>query len=101
MIEKIAQEWEIRGFSCDVWDDPPGKRWENYSHETDELFMLLKGEVELVINDKICKPIIDEVVLIPANTTHSVRNIGKKKSRWLYGYKIQNANTSSMADFNR
>lgn len=101
MEEKIAQEWHLRGFSCDVWVDPPGKRWEDFVHDVDELFLLVKGEVELVIAGKTILPKVDEVILIPANTKHSIRNLGATDSRWLYGYKLKNANESDMTDFNQ
>lgn len=101
MLDKISQEWQLRGFSCDIWVDQPGKRWEDYSHHVDELFMLLKGKVELEIAGKISHPDINEVILIPANTKHSVRNIGTGESKWLYGYKITETNESDMKDFNQ
>ena len=35
--EQIAADWETRGFSCDLWTDPPGQRWEDFTHATDEV----------------------------------------------------------------
>lgn len=101
MIEKIAEEWLIRGFTCDIWEARPGIFRENYSHKVDELFMLLDGEIELEINGEIRQANIDEIVFIPAHTKHSIRNIGRKKSHWLYGRRMDDANTESMAEFNR
>ncbi|XSG85624.1 MAG: hypothetical protein ACPW60_02645 [Methylohalobius sp. ZOD2] len=48
-MQKIAQDWKGRGFSCDLWVDSPGQRWEDF--------------------------------------VHSVRNIGGRTARWLYGYR--------------
>ncbi len=31
-IERIRADWRIRGFSCDLWVDPTGRRWENFVH---------------------------------------------------------------------
>lgn len=28
--KKIAAEWASGGFSCDLWTDPPGQRWEDF-----------------------------------------------------------------------
>ena len=28
--EQIAADWAARGFSCDLWTDPPGERWEAF-----------------------------------------------------------------------
>jgi hypothetical protein len=35
-IEQIRRDWDRCGFSCDVWIDPPGQRWEDYVQTTDE-----------------------------------------------------------------
>ena len=34
--EQVAADWANRGFSCDIWFDPPGRRWEDFTHVTDE-----------------------------------------------------------------
>jgi mannose-6-phosphate isomerase-like protein (cupin superfamily) len=86
-ISTIKDKWHARGFDCNLWTDPPQQVWENFSHATDELFMLLEGKIELEIAGKIKYPTIGEEVLIPAQAIHSVRNKGKSGSRWLYGYK--------------
>ena len=85
-VDSIKKDWHKRGFSCDLWVDPPGKVWEDYVHQTDELFMVLEGEVELEMGGTTFYPKSGEEILIPANEKHSVRNIGKVQSRWLYGY---------------
>ncbi len=88
---KVEKEWKERGFSCGLWIDPPGQLWENFRHETDELFMVVEGDVEIEMNGKVQRPKIGEEILIPANTVHTVRNAGRKTSRWLYGYKKKSA----------
>ncbi len=84
---KIASDWTSRGFSCDVWTDAPGQRWEDFTHATDELVTVLEGEMEFEIAGKVHHPKIGEELLIPAGAVHSARNIGKTTPRWLYGYK--------------
>ena len=87
-LQKIQKNWISRGFSFGVWNDTPGQKWENYSHEMDELFMVLGGKIELEISGKAAWcPEPGQEVFIPAHTKHSVRNIGKTHSRWLYGYR--------------
>jgi quercetin dioxygenase-like cupin family protein len=86
-IDVTRSNWRSRGFSCDVWTDPPGQTWEDYTHAVDELVMVLQGEVEFEINGKVFRPASGEELLIPAGNLHSVRNTGKTTSRWLYGYK--------------
>lgn len=84
---KAKKDWAARGFSCDIWVDPPGQVWENFVHDNDELVMLLEGEEEFEMNGKKYHPKIGEELLIPARTYHTARNIGKITSRWLYGYR--------------
>jgi mannose-6-phosphate isomerase-like protein (cupin superfamily) len=82
----VARGWRARGFSCDLWTDPPGQAWEDFRHATDELFMLVEGDVEVEIGGRRFRAVVGAEVLIPARTRHSVWNVGRTTSRWLYGY---------------
>ncbi len=84
---EVATRWRSRGFSCDLWVDPPGQCWEDFTHATDELVMVVEGEVEFEITGEVRRPAPGEELLIPAGAVHSVRNIGAGTARWLYGYK--------------
>jgi len=84
--DTIARRWRERGFSCGLWIDPPGERWEDYVHAVDELVLVVQGEVEFEVDGKVHRPGIGEELLIPAGARHSVRNVGARESRWLYGY---------------
>ena len=84
---QVEKDWEQRGFSCGLWIDPPGQVWEDYVHGTDELLMVLEGELELEMQGRTWRPKQGEEVFIPAQVTHSVRNVGGTTARWLYGYK--------------
>ncbi len=83
----VEQDWRTRGFSCSLWVDSPGQRWEDFTHSADELFMVLDGDVELELAGRVLRPPVGEEFLIPAGTKHSVRNLGGTVSRWLYGYR--------------
>ena len=83
----IAADWTKRGFSCDLWTDPPGQRWEDFTHATDELVTVLHGQMEFEIAGKVHHPKPGEELLIPAEKVHSARNIGMSTAHWLYGYK--------------
>src|SRR5262249_51072371 len=85
--DKIATIWARRGFSCDLCTDAPGQTWDDFTHATDELVVVLEGEMEFEIAGKVQHPKIGEELLIPADKVHSARNIGKTTARWLYGYK--------------
>ena len=82
----IADDWRERGFSCELWVDPPGQRWEDFTHATDELVVVLEGEMEFEIEGRVHHPKIGEELFIPAKAIHSARNVGKTVSRWLFGY---------------
>ncbi len=85
--QSISDSWAERGFSCDSWTDPPGQRWEAFTHATDEVVVVMEGTMEFEVDGEILHPAIGEEILIPAKTLHSARNIGSTTARWLYGYK--------------
>ena len=84
---QVENAWRQRGFSCGLWVDPPGQVWEDYVHQTDELVMVIEGDLELKFQGRRFHPAIGEEVLIPARVRHTVSNVGKTTARWLYGYK--------------
>jgi len=86
---EVRQRWAARGFSCDLWVDPPGRVWNDFVHDSDELVMLVEGEEEFEMNKRKYFLHIGEELLIPAGTTHTARNVGRTTSKWLYGYKRQ------------
>src|SRR5271166_4556187 len=65
---KIGDDWAFRGFSCDLWTDAPGQRWEDFRHPTDELVTVLAGQVEFEITGEIHHPQVGKELLIPAGT---------------------------------
>ena len=84
--EAIAADWTARGFSCELWTDPPGARWEDFVHSTDELVIVLDGDVEFEVEGRVVRPAAGEELLIPARAVHSARNVGSTVSHWLFGY---------------
>ena len=85
--EKIRENWESRGYSFGVFKDPPGRVWADFVHRTDEIVVLAGGDIEIEIEGKSQKPQIGDEVFIPANAIHTVKNLGKTKNVWYYGYK--------------
>ena len=83
----IEENWLSRGYSFGIFRDPPNQVWADFVHMTDELVVLAEGEIEIVIEGKVHRPRIGEEVFIPANASHTVRNIGSKGNVWYYGYK--------------
>lgn len=86
-IDQVTRDWHERGFSCSLWTDPPGQRWENFVHNEDELVIVLEGDMEFEVEGKVYHPKPGEELFIPAGAMHSARNIGSTTARWLYGYR--------------
>lgn len=84
--EAVAAEWRNRGYTCELWVDPPGQKWLDYAHNTNELVTVVEGQLKIAINDQeiIINP--GDELFIPKGVRHSVWNIHKGTSRWLYGY---------------
>jgi mannose-6-phosphate isomerase-like protein (cupin superfamily) len=69
--QQIAAQWADRGFSCDLWTDPPGQRWEDFTHATDELVTVLEGDMEFEVEGQVHHPGPGDELLIPAGAVHS------------------------------
>ena len=81
----IAKDWHARGFSCGLWIDHAGREWSNPEKETDELFMMVSGVLELELDGLSIRPSAGKEIRIPAGMPYTIRNIGGKTARWLYG----------------
>ena len=90
----VAKDWHARGFSCGLWIDHAGREWTCHPHETDELFMMMSGELELEMEGQSIQPSVGEEIRIPAGVPHIIRNVRGKTARWLYGQR-QEAITST------
>ena len=87
--EATRKDWNERGFSFEIFRDPPGQVWADFVHRTNELVMLAEGEIELEVEGKTQRPLICQEVFIPANSIHTVRNVGNINNVWYYGYRSQ------------
>lgn len=86
---EVQGRWRDRGFSCELWVDPPETIWEDFVHDTDELVLLLDGQVTIEIAGRILRLEPGKEVMLPAGVRHTVRNVGGTSARWLYGYRLQ------------
>ena len=86
-VSKVRADWRSRGFSCEVWTDPPGQVWADFVHDVDELVMTIDGNVEFEFGGKAYRPTPGEELVIPAGALHTVRNVGSTISHWLFGYR--------------
>ncbi len=84
--DAVAAEWRARGYSCGSFVDPPGRRWEDFVHDCNELVTVIEGRLEMVVSGKTMTLEPGDEVFIPKGALHSVRNIHHGTTAWLYGY---------------
>ena len=48
---------------------------------------MVEGDVEFEVDAKVHRLKSGEELFIPAGAKHTVRNVGRTESRWLYGYR--------------
>ncbi len=75
-----------RGYDCRLFTDPPGRPWEDFVHDCNELVIVTEGKFELEIAGWVIHPGPGDEAFIPAQAVHSVRNRHPGTTRWLYGY---------------
>lgn len=82
----VAADWRGRGYSCDLFVDPPGRAWRDFVHRCNELVTVVEGRLEITLADArfVAEP--GDEVFIPKGAQHSVCNIHPAATRWLYGY---------------
>lgn len=82
----VAGDWQRRGYSCNLFVDPPGQKWLDFVHATNELVTVVDGRLELTVGEIKLEVGPGDEVFIPAGARHSVRNIHDGTTRWLFGY---------------
>lgn len=83
---RIAADWRRRGYSCGAFEDPPGRAWEDFCHDCNELVAVLRGRLRLVVEGRETLLAPGDEAFIPRGALHSVYNIGGGRAVWLYGY---------------
>ena len=58
--DNVAADWNARGFTCDLWTDPAGQHWEDFTHATDELVIVLEGNMEFEVAGEVLHPKVGE-----------------------------------------
>lgn len=83
---EIMRSWRDRGYSCDVFTDPPGREWNDFVHGTNELITVVVGKLRVTIAgvETIAEP--GDELFIPKGAYHSVKNIHSSTTKWFYGY---------------
>ena len=84
--DQVAHDWKQRGYSCDLFTDPPGREWNDFVHTTNELVTVMVGKLRLTIGGEEIVAEPGDEVFIPKNVRHSVKNVSSSTTQWLYGY---------------
>jgi mannose-6-phosphate isomerase-like protein (cupin superfamily) len=84
--DEVARDWAARGYGCEWFVDPPGRAWNDFVHDTNELVTVVEGQLELSVLGQVLRVGPGDEVLIPRGAVHSVRNVHSGTTRWLYGY---------------
>ncbi|WP_422365486.1 cupin domain-containing protein [Pelagibius sp.] len=82
----VAADWKARGYSCHVFDDPPGQSWDDFVHDTNEVVTVAEGRLALVVEARRFVMEAGDEAFIPRGARHSVINIAGGRTRWLFGY---------------
>ena len=67
---------------------PGFQDWEDFTHATDELIIVLEGEMEFEVKGEVRHPQSGEALSIPAGAVQSARNIDSTTARWLFEYGV-------------
>ena len=87
-IDVLKTDWDKRGFSFGIGIIKANDTINKALHDDkDELVFMEKGLYEFTLGDKTFIQEGNVEVLIPAGTTHSIKNLGSKDSKIYYGYK--------------
>lgn len=84
--DEVCRSWKTRGYSCDLFVDPPGREWNGFIHQTNELVTVVEGELEMTFDSEEMMVRPGDEIFIPKGMVHSVKNVHSDTTRWLYGY---------------
>jgi quercetin dioxygenase-like cupin family protein len=82
----VARDWAERGYSCETFTDPPGQEWNGFVHRNNELVTVVEGRLWMQVGADTCEAGPGDEVFIPRDTRHSVKNIHRGTTHWLFGY---------------
>jgi mannose-6-phosphate isomerase-like protein (cupin superfamily) len=82
----VVPDWAGRGYSCDEFRDPPGRAWNDFVHDTNELVTVIEGRLRVALGGQTLELEPGDELFIPKGAVHSVTNIHTGVTRWLYGY---------------
>ncbi len=84
--EAVAGDWAGRGYDCRLFVDPPGREWKDFVHRTNEVVTVVEGRLRLTAGGRVFELGVGDELFIPRGVKHSVKNIHRGTTRWLFGY---------------
>jgi mannose-6-phosphate isomerase-like protein (cupin superfamily) len=93
--ERLQPVWAQRGYSCEIWIDPPRQIWHDSVHDVDMLLHLIEGEAQIDLPGRIVRMHPSDEITVPAGTRHTVHNCNGHPARWLRGYRQQAASANA------
>jgi quercetin dioxygenase-like cupin family protein len=82
----VAPDWAKRGYSCEEFRDPPGRAWNDFVHDTNELVTVIEGRLRVTLGGQTLELEPGDELFIPKGAVHAVTNTHAGVTRWLYGY---------------
>ena len=83
---EVAEAWRSSGYSCHAFADPPGRQWNDFVHDTNELVTVDDGRLHLIMNGQTLELGPGDEAFIGRGMRHSVHNVHDTTTRWLFGY---------------
>ena len=82
----VAADWKRRGYSCNLFTDPPGREWRDFVHSGDELVTVVNGQLQMTIQGQqwVLEP--GDEIFIPRGAIHTMKNTYTTTINWFYGY---------------
>jgi mannose-6-phosphate isomerase-like protein (cupin superfamily) len=85
--DSVRSEWSARGYSCELWIDPPDQIWHDVQHDVDGILLLLEGQCQVEMEGRTVRMQSGDELQLPAGMRHTVRNCGAGPARWLHGFR--------------
>ncbi|MDP3881097.1 MAG: cupin domain-containing protein [bacterium] len=85
--EKIKKKLTADGYATIYeYDDGPGEKFSEHSHEGEQLMFIMAGEMKVEMNGKTYRLKFGDSLLFPANALHSAK-IGAQGCSYIVGEK--------------
>ena len=85
--QRVEEQWEQQGFSCDLWVETAGSALTDFVHDLEQRILLIDGTLVVEMHDRVMRLDPGDEVRIPAGVRHTLRNVHDGTTRWLYGYR--------------